>query len=453
MDKGFVNRSVVKKENPGKALPLQKKQADKEQADKPEARAHTKANVQTNIQTYDASPEQTSHGIISLFSHLIPLNKDNRLKLDLIKELFSSGELKEMKYLLRTHKLRFSEEGFGTTNDFFQDSKYLVLASNSINKRVKEQVDFFNRRIRQHGREAVFLRFSQVAEQKILSVLAPSIIGLDDVKRAALLQLFAKEKVHILLLGDPSTGKTVVLRSVAELAPISSFGLGSGSSKAGLTVNFSGKEMIKGLLPLADNGIACIDELNLMKSADRAGLLNAMEKGFITYDKANNHVQLDARIKVFASANPDGDKFVGNTIDVLKKQIPFEQALLSRFHLMFLIRRPSTQEFLKITENIIKGDKKEIDKHDEDFIKQYVEYCLEHDVEFDKSLSHLIQGFVEDIRKDEDKFLVEISPRMVIGIMNMAKASARLRLRDRVDKDDIIKVLKVFNSALYIKRN
>jgi replicative DNA helicase Mcm len=380
------------------------------------------------------------------------MNKDTKLKLNLVKELFSSDELKELKYLLKSHKARFSVEGFGTTADFFPDSKYLVLASNSINKQLKERIDFFNRRVRQQSREEVFSRFSQVAEQKILSVLAPSIIGLDDVKRAALLQLFAKEKVHILLLGDPSTGKTVVLRSVAELAPISSFGLGSGSSKAGLTVNFSGKEMIKGLLPLADNGIACIDELNLMKSVDRAGLLNAMEKGFITYDKANNHVQLDARIKVFASANPDGDRFVGNTIDLLKKQIPFEQALLSRFHLMFLIRRPSTQEFLKITENIIKGEKKELDKNDANFIKQYVEFCLERDVEFDKNLSPMIQGFVEDIRKDEDKFLVEISPRMVFGIMNMAKASARMRLKDKVDKEDLIKTLKIFNSALYIKR-
>jgi DNA replicative helicase MCM subunit Mcm2 (Cdc46/Mcm family) len=37
--------------------------------------------------------------------------------------------------------------------------------------------------------------------------------------------------------------------------------------------------------------------------------------------------------------------------------------------------------------------------------------------------------------------------------MNMAKAAARLKLKDRVEKEDIIKVLKIFNSALYIKKD
>ena len=40
----------------------------------------------------------------------------------------------------------------------------------------------------------------------------------------------------------------------------------------------------------------------------------------------------------------------------------------------------------------------------------------------------------------------------LIGMINMAKASARMRLALKVDKADIIKVLKIFNEALYVKR-
>jgi replicative DNA helicase Mcm len=194
----------------------------------------------------------------------------------------------------------------------------------------------------------VFHDFASQAEEKIFSLIAPNIIGLDEVKKAGLIQLFAKDKVHILLLGDPATGKTDILRSIADLAPISSYGLGSGASKAGLTVAVIGKDIAKGLLPMADNGIACIDELNLLKTADRAGLFNAMEKGFITYDKADSHLKIDARIKVFATANPEGERFVGRTIDVIKKQIPFDPALLSRFHLIFLIRNTEHNPGAKI---------------------------------------------------------------------------------------------------------
>lgn len=392
-------------------------------------------------------------GLWTFLMRLLPLSKADKERLELVKELFSESELKEMKELLKSHKARFSEEDFSTTAALLKDSKYTVFRSNSVNSKIKERAELFDRRISHFSKEQVFKAFSAVAEEKILSLIAPNIIGLDEVKRAGLYQLFASEKVHILLLGDPSTGKTVILRSIAELAPISSFGLGSGSSKAGLTVTFSGKEMIKGILPLADNGIACIDELNLMQNPDRAGLLNAMEKGFITYDKGNNHIQLNARAKVFASANPEGDRFIGRTIDVLKKQIPFEPALLSRFHLVFLIRRPSTDEFLKITDKIIKEGETHIDEHDRDFVKAYAAYALSREVLFDKSLSSLIQGFVADVKNDEDKFIIEITPRMVMGIMNMAKARARLHLREKVEKEDIVAVLKVFNSALYIRKD
>ncbi|HJX06014.1 MAG TPA: hypothetical protein VJ461_04835, partial [Candidatus Nanoarchaeia archaeon] len=317
----------------------------------------------------------------------------------------------------------------------------------------KQKVAELNQGVVAHEKERIFLDFASSAEEKILGLIAPNIIGLDEVKKAGLIQLFAKEKSHILLLGDPATGKTDILRSISELAPISSFGLGSGTSKAGLTVTVVGKEAVKGILPLANNGVACIDELNLLKNVDRAGLLNAMEKGFITYDKADSHLKLDANVNVFATANPEGEKFIGRTIEVLKQQVPFDSALLSRFHLVFLIRKPSTEEFLKITDKIIKGEKKGVSSKDKQFVNEYVAYALKKNVEFDKNLSSLIQGFVSDVKKDEEQFLVEISPRMVIGIMNLARAAARMRLKDKVEREDIIKILKIFNFALYIKKD
>jgi replicative DNA helicase Mcm len=389
----------------------------------------------------------------SLFSILIPLKKEDSSKIEIIRGLFSKQDLKEIRYFLKFHKARFGKESFSTTKDILENPEYDVLVPNTVNKGMRERINEFNIAIRLQAKENLFLEFSKEAEERMLKLMAPNIIGLTEVKKAALLQLFAKEKVHILLLGDPSTGKTVVLRSVSELAPISSFGLGSGASKAGLTVTFSGKEIIKGLLPLADKGIACIDELNLMKVTDTAGLLNAMEKGFITYDKGNNHLQLDTRVKVFASANPNGDKFIGQTIDMLRKQVPFEPALLSRFHLVFLVRRPTTTEFLKITDKIIKDGEHHIEEHDKRFVKEYIEYSLSREAVFDKKLSPRIQDFVEEIKKDEDKFLVEVSPRMVVGLINMAKASARMHLREKTDEKDVDEAISIFRAALYIKKD
>ncbi|MBU2442329.1 MAG: hypothetical protein KKA43_08400 [Nanoarchaeota archaeon] len=389
----------------------------------------------------------------SVWASIMPFGKDDKTKFEMVQELFEPEELKTLTYLIKSHKARFAETDFGTSHDFISDSKYLSLACNVVDEQVKKKVAEFNKKIFLQEKKKLFEDFAVHAEEKIIGLIAPNIISMDDVKKAGMIQLFANDKVHILLLGDPATGKTDILRSISELAPIKSFGLGSGASKAGLTLVMQGNEVFKGLLPLADKGMACIDELNLLKSVDRAGLLNAMEKGFVTYDKGNTHLKLDARVNVFATANPEGDRFVGKSIAILKKQVPFDSALLSRFHLVFLIRKPGTEEFLKITDKIIKGDKDNVAAKDKQFVKEYVAYALQREVEFDKSLSELIQGFVKDVKTDEDKFLVEISPRIVIGIMNMAKAVARMKLKEKVEREDIIKVLKIFNSALYFQKN
>ena len=427
-----------------------KKKQTKEKKEKPTPKNIVQEEKTQRIQK-KKKKQKTKFG--SVFTTIIPLGKDDKIKLGLIQEVFEPNELKELKYLLKTHKARFEEADFDTSSGFFQDSKYLSLACNAVDEDAKKKVEELNKKIVRNEKQKVFEQFSTQAEERILNLIAPNIIGLDEVKKAGLMQLFAKEKVHVLLLGDPATGKTDILRSISELAPISSFGLGSGASKAGLTLTVVGKEVVKGLLPLADNGVACIDELNLLRNIDRAGLLNAMEKGFVTYNKGNTHLQLDARVKVFATANPQGDRFVGKNMSILKKQVPFDSALLSRFHLVFLVRKPDTKEFLEITDKIVRGEKIRINENDKQFVKEYVEYALKREVEFDKELSPLIQGFVEDVKKDENSFLVEISPRIVVGIMNLAKAAARIRLKEEVEREDVIKALKIFNSALYPKKD
>jgi len=99
-----------------------------------------------------------------------------------------------------------------------------------------------------------------------------------------------------------------------------------------------------------------------MKKDDMASLYNAMEKGFITYDKGGKHHKFSARISVLATANPKKDKFQGRDIAELKKQIPFDSALLSRFHMVFLVMNPDVDEFRRIARSIIKDEKKEINK-------------------------------------------------------------------------------------------
>lgn len=70
------------------------------------------------------------------------------------------------------------------------------------------------------------------------------------------------------MLGEPGTGKSSLLRFIGKVSSRSVYANGIGSSQAGLTVSYirEGSEWMveAGALVLADQGICCIDEFNLL---------------------------------------------------------------------------------------------------------------------------------------------------------------------------------------------
>jgi DNA replicative helicase MCM subunit Mcm2 (Cdc46/Mcm family) len=388
---------------------------------------------------------------MSFIKLLLPLSKSKKRNLNKLKKYLEINDFKEVKKLLKLGKIGIAFSSLKISDKIIKDESFPVINLALEEKDLTNKITVWNDVVEQQVREKKYKEFSVDAEKKIRYFIAPHIVGLEEVKEAAMLQLFAKDKVHLLLLGDPSTGKTDVLRSVNEFAPISSFGLGSGISAAGLTAAIKGKEVIRGLLPLADKGICCVDELNLMKLRDRGSLLNAMEKGFITYDKGNKHKKFDARINLLATANPKGDRFVGKTPSTWLKQIPFDPALLSRFHIVFFIRRPGHKEFINIAKKIVSERNKNLEINDSLFIRDYIEFSQLIDVAFNEKLKKQIVDFAAKLKKDEKKFLVEISPRIIVGIMRFAKASARLELRNLVEQKDLDRVFNLLEKSLYKK--
>lgn len=319
---------------------------------------------------------------------------------------------------------------------------------------------------------------------QLVDSFAPGIHDYEEQKLAIMLQMFGgvrseypggdseRGSIHILLLGDPGTAKSSLLRAASELSPRSAFASGKGSSAAGLTAGINADDfgherysLEAGVMVEANEGLACIDELDKVNEEVRSSLHTALEQQVVEVSKIIQ-ASMPARTSLLAAGNPKWGRF--DEFEPMGEQITLGAALLSRFDLMFMIQdEPDEVSDRELSDHII-NTKDEATRwtHDDgdgeaagiepelspELVRAYIAYARQYvhprfdDDEAKKELQEFYVGLRSQAYDDDSP--IPVTARKLEAGIRLAEASARIRLSNTISSEDVERAKMLIMSSL-----
>jgi len=115
------------------------------------------------------------------------------------------------------------------------------------------------------------------------------------------------------------------------------------------------------------------------------------------------------------------------------------------YDFVFFSRAPKSYSFDDIVDQVLVDNQKPVSAEDIDFIASYVEHVKESKVKLPKHLFEHVRKFVR--RKRASKSSVEIGEEFVRGVVELAKASARMEMRKFVTHKDLERAFRIAEKA------
>jgi replicative DNA helicase Mcm len=294
------------------------------------------------------------------------------------------------------------------------------------------------------------------AYEKLIASFAPHIYGHEPIKEAILLLIVGsvtkrledgstrRGDINVLLVGDPGTAKSEMLKFTAKIAPRGLYTSGRGSTAAGLTAavirDKSGIMMLEaGAVVLGDQGIVCIDEFDKIKPEDRSALHEVMEQQTCSVAKGGIVATLNARTSILSASNPIFGKY--DPYKNITENVNLPVPLLTRFDLIFIVRDSPDKE----KDNLVASHILEIHRDTEqaarpaidiDLFSKYLSYAKQIEPALTPEAIDIVRSYYMDMRRIESEGMITVTPRQLEGLIRLASARARLLLKDMVDAED-----------------
>lgn len=257
---------------------------------------------------------------------------------------------------------------------------------------------------------------------------------------------------HLLLVGDPGLAKSRLLKYASKIAIRSVHTTGTGCSAAGLTaavVKEDGEWQLEaGALVMADGGICCLDEFNLMRETEKTSILEAMEQQTVSLAKAGLVCKLSTRCSVLAATNP---KKVGSKSSATN--IGIASPLLSRFDVVLMLRDERNPEWdSEIADHVLKRTKNIAEQFSDDLWtidKMQSHFLAIRDIQarMTREANAILAAYYHYCRADPFRDVARTTVRLFDSLVRLAQAHARLVFRSEVTIIDAIAVIQLMESS------
>lgn len=293
---------------------------------------------------------------------------------------------------------------------------------------------------------------------KLVSMFDLSIVGYEHVKKGILysavntsVKIAKSEHLDALLIGDSGLAKTKLLKRATELIPGSSMESAQNSSGKSITAIIEKTDdntfLRLGAIPRARDAICCLNELGRMGMEDQSCLLDVMQEREFTINKYGIHARIRAPTAIIGSANPINRSSWKDNDKIDLNEFPILEHIIDRFDFIFTFKKRNNKyELDEFADHLSEIE----DKKDKGLLPNYTPFLIkyiQHAKKFNPTLTDETRTMLKEFyKKISSKGFG--SPRVLITLFKLAKAIARLKLKEIADEADAKEAMKFYNVML-----